>query len=301
VLTSPAHPPACGRRTVPRAGPAACRSPGRLRGLHASRNPRRTWAIFRLGQPAAAELAAHAAGYQPGGQRGGSRHPGRWPSGQRREAVAANRPGRACGWLRPRWVSWLASCRGTEAGAGGGLQRHVFGACLVNDWSARDIRRSRPCHWACSWARRSPRPIGWVVPPVARPGAPADPVPPPHPRDGPGPWGWTPPDGPDQRLPGQPPAARHHVLDPGADARPPHQPARRCAPVTCCVRHGQRAGRDQLGCLLELTRDGTEPSRWRTAPGAPSRAPRGRDLPRGPDGAVTGSGEVRGRGSLAKS
>ena len=76
-----------------------------------------------------------------------------------------------------------------------GFERHVFGACLVNDWSARDIQAFETVPLGPFLGKAFATSVSpWVVPLAAlrrRPGrAPAPrPRPPPYLRDDAGPWG----------------------------------------------------------------------------------------------------------------
>jgi fumarylacetoacetase len=144
---------------------------------------------------------------------------------------------------------------------------HVFGACLVNDWSARDIQAFETVPLGPFLAKAFATSMSpWVVPldalrdaRVASP--PRDPVPLPYLRDDADPWGL------DLCLAvyingclvSEPPFATMYWT-----------PAQMLAHLTCGgapVRTGDLYAsgtvsgpeRGQLGCLLELTRGGTEP------------------------------------------
>jgi fumarylacetoacetase len=161
-------------------------------------------------------------------------------------------------------------------------ERHMFGLCLLNDWSARDLQawEYQPLgpFLAKSFAihdlalDRDPGCAG----PLPHPGLPAPrrrPGSPPLPagRGGPGGGGLRPdPRGapPHPRhagagrcaLPGEPGELPRHVLDPGPDAQPPRiqrvQPPPRRPPGK---RHGERRRPRSRGCLLERTWRGSEP------------------------------------------
>ena len=144
---------------------------------------------------------------------------------------------------------------------------HVFGACLVNDWSARDIQAFETVPLGPFLGKAFATSVSpWIVPLDALAGAraappPRDLAPPAYLRDGPDPWGL------DLSL-----AVR---INGCLVSRPPFAtmywtPAQMLAHLTCGgapVRTGDLfasgtvsgPGRDQLGCLLELTRDGIEP------------------------------------------
>jgi fumarylacetoacetase len=148
-----------------------------------------------------------------------------------------------------------------------GFPEHVFGACLVNDWSARDIQSFETVPLGPFLAKAFATSVSpWVVPLDALSGArtapPArDPVPLPYLRDDADPWGldlsltvringclvseppfatmyWT----PAQML--------AHLTSGGAPVR-----------TGDLYASGTVSGpeRGQLGCLLELTRNGAEP------------------------------------------
>jgi fumarylacetoacetase len=144
---------------------------------------------------------------------------------------------------------------------------HVFGACLVNDWSARDIQAFETVPLGPFLAKAFATSVSpWVVPldalgdaRVAPP--PRDPVPLPYLRDDADPWGL------DLSLAvyingclvSEPPFATMYWT-----------PAQMLAHLTCGgapVRTGDLYAsgtvsgpeRGQLGCLLELTRGGAEP------------------------------------------
>jgi len=148
-----------------------------------------------------------------------------------------------------------------------GFERHVFGACLVNDWSARDIQAFETVPLGPFLGKAFATSVSpWVVPLEALraarvPPPPHRPAPLPYLRDDAGPWGldlsltvringclvseppfaamyWT----PAQLL--------AHLTSGGA-------PLRTGDLYASGTVSGPR--RDQQGCLLELTRNGTEP------------------------------------------
>jgi fumarylacetoacetase len=144
---------------------------------------------------------------------------------------------------------------------------HVFGVCLVNDWSARDIQAFETVPLGPFLGKAFATSVSpWVVPldalrpaRVAHP--PQDPAPPPYLRDDAGLWGLD--LGLTVRINGslvsEPPFATMYWT-----------PAQLLAHLTCGgapVRTGDLYAsgtvsgpeRNQLGCLLELTRGGAEP------------------------------------------
>jgi len=147
------------------------------------------------------------------------------------------------------------------------FERHVFGACLVNDWSARDIQAFETVPLGPFLGKAFATSVSpWVVPlealRAARTAPPArDLVPPPYLRDGQDPWGLD--------------LSLEVRINGYLVSRPPFAtmywtPAQMLAHLTCGgapVRTGDLfasgtvsgPARDQLGCLLELTRDGAEP------------------------------------------
>jgi len=285
--------------------------------FYASRNhAENVGAIFRPGQPPLPRNWLHMPlGYH--GRAGSvvvSGTPVTRPSGQRRE------PGTGEPSFGPSlrldfeaevgFVAGVPSRHGEPVPVDD-FERHVFGACLVNDWSARDIQAFETVPLGPFLGKAFATSVSpWIVPLDALAAArtappPRDLVPPPYLRDGARPWGL------DLSLEiringhlvGRPPFATMYWT-----------PAQLLAHLTCGgapLRTGDLfasgtvsgPGRDQLGCLLELTRDGTEPIVLAdgtrraflddgdevvisaTAPG------------RG--GAVVGFGEVRGRVAAA--
>ena len=187
------------------------------------------------------------------------------------------------------------------------FEQHVFGACLVNDWSARDIQAFETVPLGPFLGKAFATSVSaWVVPLAALGAARVAPPqrdlpPPPYLRDGPDPWGL------DLSLEVR---INGHLV-----SRPPFAtmywtPAQMLAHLTCGgapVRTGDLFAsgtvsglrRDQLGCLLELARGGIEPI---TLADGSQRAflEDGDEVviaatAPGPDGAVLSLGEVRGR------
>jgi fumarylacetoacetase len=187
------------------------------------------------------------------------------------------------------------------------FERHVFGVCLVNDWSARDIQAFETVPLGPFLGKAFATSVSpWVVPLTALGAArvappPQDLQPPAYLRDGQDPWGLN------LRLAVQ--------INGCMVSRPPFAtmywtPAQMLAHLTCggaplrtgdLFASGTVSGpdRDQLGCLLELTRDGAEPI---TLADGSQRAflEDGdevviRATAPGTDGAVLSLGEVRGR------
>jgi fumarylacetoacetase len=148
-----------------------------------------------------------------------------------------------------------------------GFERHVFGACLVNDWSARDIQAFETVPLGPFLGKAFATSVSpWIVPldalrhaRVAPP--PRDPAPLPYLRDGADPWGLD--------------VSLAVFLNGHEISRPPFAtmywtPAQMLAHLTsggAPVRTGDLyasgtvsgPGRGQLGCLLELTLGGAEP------------------------------------------
>jgi fumarylacetoacetase len=190
------------------------------------------------------------------------------------------------------------------------LQRfadHAFGVVLVDDWSARDVQAFEYVPLGPFLGKAFATSVSaWVVPLAALEHARTAPVP----RDvrpaahldddGTPPWGLGPaPGGARERQRGVAAAVRHDLLDGGPAARAPVE--RRAAAHRRPAGLGTVSGpgRDQRGCLLELTRGGTEPvhlddgsTRTFLQDGdevvVTATAP-------GPAGAVVGLGEVRAR------
>jgi fumarylacetoacetase len=147
------------------------------------------------------------------------------------------------------------------------FEKHVFGACLVNDWSARDIQAFETVPLGPFLGKAFATSVSpWVVPLDALSAArfappPRDPAPLPYLQDGGEPWGL------DLHLTvringclvSEPPFATQYWT-----------PAQMLAHLTCggaplrtgdLYASGTVSGteRAQLGCLLELTRNGAEP------------------------------------------
>jgi len=187
------------------------------------------------------------------------------------------------------------------------FERHVFGACLVNDWSARDIQSFETVPLGPFLGKAFATSVSpWVIPLAALGAArvappPRDLPPPPYLRDGQDPWGLD--LSLEVRINGRP------------ISRPPFAtmywtPAQMLAHLTCggaplrtgdLFASGTVSGprRDQLGCLLELTRDGAEPI---TLPDGSQRAflEDGDEVAiaataPGPGGEIIGFGAVSGR------
>jgi fumarylacetoacetase len=188
------------------------------------------------------------------------------------------------------------------------FDRHVFGVCLVNDWSARDIQAWEYTPLGPFLGKSFATSIGaWVVPLAALDAARV----PPPPRD-PAPLAWlddraAPPWGLDVRFEVR---LNGHLI-----ARPPFATmywtaAQQLAHLTsngARVRPGDLfasgtvsgPGQDELGSLIELTRNGAAPL---TLPDGSTRAFLADDdevvitaTAPGPDGTAIGLGEVRGR------
>jgi fumarylacetoacetase len=187
------------------------------------------------------------------------------------------------------------------------FERHVFGACLVNDWSARDIQSFETVPLGPFLGKAFATSVSaWVVPLAALGAARAAPPardlqPPPYLRDGQDPWGMD--------------LSLEVRINGNLVSRPPFAtmywtPAQMLAHLTCggaplrtgdLFASGTVSGpaRDQLGCLLELTRDGAEPIAL--ADGTQRAFLEDGDevaisaTAPGPDGGLLSLGEVRGR------
>jgi len=281
--------------------------------FYASRNhAENVGAIFRPGQPPLPRNWLHMPlGYH--GRAGSvvvSGTPVTRPDGQRR---APGEDGPSFGpWLRLDFEAEVGFVVGVPSRHGEPVpvedfERHVFGACLVNDWSARDIQAFETVPLGPFLGKAFATSVSpWVVPLDALRAArtappPRDLVPPPYLRDRKDPWGLN--------------LSLAVRINGCLVSRPPFAtmywtPAQMLAHLTsgCApVRTGDLfasgtvsgPGRDQLGCLLELTRDGAEPI---TLADGTQRAflEDGDDVvisatAPGPDGAVLSLGEVRGR------
>ncbi len=281
--------------------------------FYASRNhAENVGAIFRPGQPPLPRNWLHMPlGYH--GRAGSvvvSGTPVTRPDGQRREPGNDEPSFGPC--LRLDYEAEVGFVVGVPSQQGEPVpvedfERHVFGACLVNDWSARDIQAFETVPLGPFLGKAFATSVsGWVVPLAALGAARVAPPPrdlrlPPYLADGQDPWGL------DLSL-----AVR---INGCVVSRPPFAtmywtPAQMLAHLTCGgapVRTGDLFAsgtvsgprRDQLGCLLELTRDGTEPI---TLADGTQRAflEDGDDVvisasAPGPDGAALSLGEVRGR------
>jgi fumarylacetoacetase len=281
--------------------------------FYASRNhAENVGRIFRPGQPPLPRNWLHMPlGYH--GRAGSvviSGTPVTRPSGQRWE------PGEAGPSFGPsRRLDFEAEV-GFVAGVGsrhgdpvlvGEFDRHVFGACLVNDWSARDIQAFETVPLGPFLGKAFATSVSaWVVPLDALRAArtappPREIEPPAYLREDSDPWGL------DLTL--------TVSINGGQISRPPFAtmywtPAQMLAHLTCGgapVRTGDLfasgtvsgPARDQLGCLLELTRNGAEPIVL--ADGSRRAFLQDGDevtiaaTAPGPAGEVIGFGEVRGR------
>jgi fumarylacetoacetase len=189
----------------------------------------------------------------------------------------------------------------------GAFEEHVFGACLVNDWSARDIQAFETVPLGPFLGKAFATSVSpWVVPLDALRAArfappPRDPAPLPYLADGSAAWGLD--------------LSLTVTLNGHEISRPPFAtmywtPAQMLAHLTCggaplrtgdLFASGTVSGpeRGQLGCLLEMTRNGAEPL------GLPDGTERaflddGDEVviagsAPGPDGELISLGEVRGR------
>jgi fumarylacetoacetase len=314
-LTAPAHRAAVAPHLVP-AGQVRLHLPFAVADyvdFYASRNhAENVGAIFRPGQPPLPRNWLHMPlGYH--GRAGSvvvSGTPVTRPSGQRREPGAAEP---AFGpSLRLDFEAEVGFVAGVPSRQGepvpvDGFERHVFGACLVNDWSARDIQAFETVPLGPFLGKAFATSVSpWIVPLDALRAAstappPRDLVPPPYLRDGAGTQGLD--------------LSLEVRINGGLGSRPPFAsmywtPAQLLAHLTCGgapVRTGDLfasgtvsgPGPDQLGCLLELTRNGAEPV---TLADGSRRAflEDGDEVvisatAPGPGGEVIGFGEVRGR------
>jgi len=314
-LTSPAHRAVVEPRLVP-AGEARLHLPVDVPDyvdFYASRNhAENVGAIFRPGQPALHPNWVH----MPVGYHGRSASvvvsgtPVARPAGQRREP---GDPGPVFGpSVRLDFEAEVGFVVGVPSVPGrpvplAGFEEHVFGACLVNDWSARDIQAWETVPLGPFLGKAFATSVSpWLLPLEALRGARVppprrDPVPPPYLRDDVDPWGLD--LGLRVRINGclvsEPPFATMYWT-----------PAHMLAHLTsggAPVRTGDLfasgtvsgPGRGQLGCLLELTRNGAEP--LDLADGTRRAFLEDGDevvitaTAPGPDGAVIGFGEVRGR------
>jgi fumarylacetoacetase len=241
--------------------------------FYASRNhAENVGRIFRPGQPPLPRNWLHMPlGYH--GRAGSvviSGTPVARPDGQRREPGDAE-PGFGPS-LRLDFEAELGFVAGVPSRHGrpvpvAAFAEHVFGACLVNDWSARDIQSFETVPLGPFLGKAFATSVsGWIVPldalRAARiPPPPRDPAPLPYLRDGADPWGLDisltvrvngclvsePPFGTMYWTPAQMLA---HLTSGGAPVRTGDLFASGTV---------SGPGRGQLGCLLELTRNGTEP------------------------------------------
>ena len=274
-LTRPAHRAVVEPRLIPR-GEVWLHLPFAVADyvdFYASRNhAENVGRIFRPGQPPLPRNWLHMPlGYH--GRAGSvviSGTPVSRPSGQRWE------PGEAGPSFGPSLRLDFEAEVGFVAGVGSRhgdpvpvaeFERHVFGACLVNDWSARDIQAFETVPLGPFLGKAFATSVSpWVVPlealRAARTAPPAQDVEPPsYLREGPDPWGLD--------------LSLTVSINGSPVSRPPFATmywtaAQLLAHLTCGgapVRTGDLfasgtvsgPARDQLGCLLELTRNGAEP------------------------------------------
>ena len=274
-LTRPAHRAVVEPRLIPR-GEVRLHLPFAVADyvdFYASRNhAENVGRIFRPGQPPLPRNWLHMPlGYH--GRAGSvviSGTPVSRPSGQRWE------PGEAGPSFGPSLRLDFEAEVGFVAGVGSRhgdpvpvaeFERHVFGACLVNDWSARDIQAFETVPLGPFLGKAFATSVSpWVVPLEALRAArtappPRDVEPPPYLREDDDPWGLD--------------LSLTVGINGGPVSRPPFATmywtaAQLLAHLTCGgapVRTGDLfasgtvsgPARDQLGCLLELTRNGAEP------------------------------------------
>ena len=189
------------------------------------------------------------------------------PSGQRKPPDAAPVFGPSARLDLEAEVGFVVGA-GTALGTPVPIERfadHVFGAVLVNDWSARDLQAWESVPLGPFLGKSFATSISaWVLPLAALESARVEPAPPEVPVLG---YlsGGVPGAGPaagdrDQRAGRLPPAVPPDVLDAGPAARPPDRQRRRLRTGDLFA-SGTVSGprRDQRGCLLELTWNGTEP------------------------------------------
>jgi fumarylacetoacetase len=274
-LTSPAHRAVVAPHLIPR-GEVRLHLPFAVADyvdFYASRNhAENVGRIFRPGQPPLPRNWLHMPlGYH--GRAGSvviSGTPVTRPSGQRWEPGAA---GPSFGpSLRLDFEAEVGFVAGVPSRHGepvpvAEFERHVFGACLVNDWSARDIQAFETVPLGPFLGKAFATSVSpWVVPLDALRAArtappPRDVEPPPYLREDSDPWGLD--------------LSLTVSINGGAVSRPPFAtmywtPAQLLAHLTCGgapVRTGDLyasgtvsgPARDQLGCLLELTGNGAEP------------------------------------------
>jgi fumarylacetoacetase len=274
-LTSPAHRAVVEPHLVPR-GEVRLHLPFAVADyvdFYASRNhAENVGRIFRPGQPALPRNWLHMPlGYH--GRAGSvviSGTPVARPSGQRWEP---GEPGPSFGpSLRLDFEAEVGFVAGVGSRHGEPVpvtefERHVFGACLVNDWSARDIQAFETVPLGPFLGKAFATSVSpWVVPLDALRAArtappPREVEPPPYLREDSDPWGLD--------------LSLTVSINGSPVSRPPFAtmywtPAQLLAHLTCGgapVRTGDLfasgtvsgPARDQLGCLLELTRNGAEP------------------------------------------
>jgi len=314
-LTSPAHRAVVAPRLVPR-GEVRLHLPFAVADyvdFYASRNhAENVGRIFRPGQPPLPRNWLHMPlGYH--GRAGSvvvSGTPVTRPAGQRWEPGAA---GPSFGpSLRLDFEAEVGFVAGVPSSHGepvpvDGFDRHVFGACLVNDWSARDIQAFETVPLGPFLGKAFATSVSpWVVPLDALRAArtappPREVEPPDYLREDGEPWGLD--------------LSLTVSINGCPVSRPPFAtmywtPAQQFAHLTsggAPVRTGDLyasgtvsgPGRDQLGCLLELTRNGTEPivlgdGSTRAFLEDGDEVVIGATAP-GQGGEVIGFGEVRGR------
>jgi fumarylacetoacetase len=314
-LTGPAHRAAVQPHLVP-LGEARLHLPFAVADyvdFYASRNhAENVGAIFRPGQPPLPRNWLHMPlGYH--GRAGSvvvSGTPVTRPNGQRRAPGADGPSFGPC--LRLDFEAEVGFVVGVPSRQGepvpvADFERHVFGVCLVNDWSARDIQAFETVPLGPFLGKAFATSVSpWVIPLAALGAArvappPRDLPPAPYLRDGQDPWGL------DLSLEVQ--------INGRPVSRPPFAtmywtPAQMLAHLTCggaplrtgdLFASGTVSGprRDQLGCLLELTRDGAEPiiladGSQRAFLEDGDEVAIGATAP-GPDGTALSLGEVRGR------
>ena len=314
-LTSPAHRAVVAPHLVP-LGEARLHLPFAVADyvdFYASRNhAENVGAIFRPGQPPLPRNWLHMPlGYH--GRAGSVVISGTQvtrPNGQRRAPGADGPSYGPC--LRLDFEAEVGFVVGVPSRQGepvpvADFERHVFGACLVNDWSARDIQSFETVPLGPFLGKAFATSVSpWVIPLAALGAArvappPQDLPPPPYLSDGQDPWGLD--LSLEARINGSPvsrlPFATMYWT-----------PAQMLAHLTCggaplrtgdLFASGTVSGpdQDQLGCLLELTRDGAEPitladGSQRSFLEDGDEVAIGATAP-GPDGTALSLGEVRGR------
>jgi fumarylacetoacetase len=274
-LTSPAHRAVVRPHLVP-AGEARLHLPFAVADyvdFYASRNhAENVGALFRPGQPPLPRSWLHMPlGYH--GRAGSvviSGTPVTRPSGLRMDsgdAGPAFGPSRRLDFeAEVGFVVGVPSRQGQPVPLAG-FEEHVFGACLVNDWSARDIQAFETVPLGPFLGKAFATSVSpWVVPldalrPARVAPPPRDPAPPRYLGDDADPWGLD--------------LSLTVSINGCVVSRPPFAtmywtPAQMLAHLTsggAPVRTGDLYAsgtvsgpeRGQLGCLLELTRNGAEP------------------------------------------